>query len=54
VAPFDKVSLGKAKVACRQIFDNAEECNKVEPFVIGKNEENLDSLENELKNNRAS
>lgn len=31
------------------IFDNVEECNKVKPFAIDKNEENFDRLERELK-----
>ena len=32
----------------KQIFDSAEECNKIKKFVVEKNEENFDRLEVEL------
>jgi len=31
------------------LFNSAEECSKLKPFVVDKNEENFDRLENELK-----
>ena len=30
------------------IFDTAEECAKLRPYVVDKNEENMDRLEAEL------
>jgi len=30
------------------IFDTVEECEKLKPFVVDKNEENFDKLEIEL------
>jgi hypothetical protein len=30
------------------IFDTPEACNKLKPFVVDKNEENIDKLEVEL------
>ncbi|AHM62796.1 hypothetical protein D770_22755 [Flammeovirgaceae bacterium 311] len=30
------------------IFGSGDACNKVRHFVVGKNEENFDKLENEL------
>ena len=30
------------------IFDSPEECNKLKPYVVDKNEENFDKLEIEL------
>lgn len=48
VATFDVVSSNKTKVIFKMLFNSAEECNKLKPFVIDKNEENMDRLENEL------
>lgn len=48
VATFEEVSAGKTKIVFKQIFNSAEECNKIKPFVVGKNDENFDRLENEL------
>ncbi|MEA5260436.1 SRPBCC family protein [Arcicella aquatica] len=48
VATFDEVSSNKTKVVFKMLFNSAEECNKLKPFVIDKNEENMDRLENEL------
>ena len=30
------------------MFDTVEECNKLKPYVVDKNEENFDRLEVEL------
>jgi len=48
VATFDEVASNKTKVVFKMLFNSAEECNKLKPFVIDKNEENMDRLENEL------
>ncbi|MDR6562421.1 MULTISPECIES: SRPBCC family protein [unclassified Arcicella] len=48
VATFDVVSSNKTKVVFKMLFNSAEECNKIKPFVVDKNEENMDRLENEL------
>jgi len=46
---FDEITPEKTKVVFKQIFDTVEECNKIKKFVIDKNEENFDRLEEELK-----
>lgn len=48
VATFDEVSTDKTKIIFRMLFYSAEECRKVRPFAVDKNEENFDRLENEL------
>jgi uncharacterized protein YndB with AHSA1/START domain len=48
VATFQEASANGTKLVFRMIFDSPEECNKVKPFAVGKNEENFDKLENEL------
>ncbi|WP_298154093.1 SRPBCC family protein [Flavobacterium sp.] len=47
-ARFDKVTENTTSVSFRMIFDTAEECSKLRPYVVDKNEENLDRLESEL------
>lgn len=49
VATFEEITSVKTKVVFKQIFNTAEECNKIRKFVIDKNEENFDRLEEELK-----
>ena len=49
VATFEEISSDKTKVVFRQIFNTVEECNKLKPYVVDKNEENFDRLEKELK-----
>ena len=46
---FRQVSADSTEVIFRMIFDTPEECNKLKPFVVDKNEENFDKLEDELK-----
>lgn len=46
----EEVSDNKTKVVFKMLFNSAEECNKLKPFVVEKNEENFDRLENELEN----
>ncbi|MBK8518055.1 MAG: SRPBCC family protein [Saprospiraceae bacterium] len=47
-ATFEEVSTDKTKIVFKMIFDTIKECNKLKPFVVDKNEENFDRLENEL------
>jgi uncharacterized protein YndB with AHSA1/START domain len=49
LATFEEVSSEKTKIVFKMLFNSAEECNKLKPFVIDKNEENFDKLEKELK-----
>jgi uncharacterized protein YndB with AHSA1/START domain len=49
LATFEEVSSEKTKIVFKMLFDTVEECNKLKPFVVDKNEENFDRLENELK-----
>ncbi len=48
VAAFEEISPESTKIVFRMIFDTAEECGKLKPFVVDKNEENFDRLEAEL------
>jgi uncharacterized protein YndB with AHSA1/START domain len=48
VATFEEISATQTKLIFRMVFDSAEECNKLKPFVVDKNEENFDKLEDEL------
>jgi hypothetical protein len=43
-ATFEDVE-GKTKLTFRQLFETAEECNRIKEFVIEANEQNLDRLE---------
>lgn len=47
-ASFEAITANQTKIVFRMIFDTPEECNKLKPFVVDKNEENFDKLENEL------
>jgi uncharacterized protein YndB with AHSA1/START domain len=48
VASFEVISTEKTKIIFKMLFDTAEECGKLRPFVVDKNEENFDRLEDEL------
>jgi uncharacterized protein YndB with AHSA1/START domain len=48
LATFDALPGNKTKLLFKMIFDSEEECNKLKPFVVDKNEENFDRLEAEL------
>ena len=48
VATFEKVSDDQTKIIFRMVFETAEECAKLRPYVVDKNEENFDRLEAEL------
>jgi len=45
---FETVSDNQTKIVFKMIFDTPEECNKLKPYVVDKNEENFDKLETEL------
>ncbi len=49
LAVFEPVSENSTKLVFNMLFDNAETCKKMRPFVVDKNEENFDKLELELK-----
>ncbi|QOG00949.1 SRPBCC family protein [Flavobacterium sp. MDT1-60] len=48
VATFAKIADDQTKIVFRMVFDTAEECAKLRPYVVDKNEENFDRLEDEL------
>ncbi|KQX00606.1 SRPBCC family protein [Flavobacterium sp. Root420] len=48
VATFEKIADDQTKIVFRMVFDTPEECAKLRPYVVDKNEENFDRLENEL------
>ena len=48
LATFEEISEDNTKITFKMIFDSPEECNKLKPFVVDKNEENFDRLEVEL------
>lgn len=48
LATFETVDENQTRITFKQLFATAEECAKLKPFVVDKNEENLDRLEIEL------
>ena len=50
VASFEEIDSKNTKIIFRMVFDTPEESNKLRPYVIDKNEENFDKLENVLIN----
>ena len=48
VATFEKTAEDQTKIIFRMVFDTSEECAKLKPYVVDKNEENFDRLEDEL------
>lgn len=50
LATFEEIAPAKTKLIFKMLFDTPEECRKVKPFAVDKNEENFDRLENELSN----
>jgi uncharacterized protein YndB with AHSA1/START domain len=46
---FNETGAGKSEVVFKMVFADEKEYNKVIAFVPGKNEENMDRLEAELK-----
>ncbi|MEY2829024.1 MAG: hypothetical protein RIQ33_882 [Bacteroidota bacterium] len=48
LATFEKLEANKTKLVFKMLFNTVEECKKLRPFVVDKNEENFDKLEVEL------
>ena len=48
VATFEEVSAKATKLVFKMLFYTADDCRKVRPFAVDKNEENFDRLEIEL------
>lgn len=51
---FEDLPGSRTKVDFNMIFHTPEECAKLRPFVIDKNEENFDRMEHELQSMRAN
>jgi uncharacterized protein YndB with AHSA1/START domain len=47
---FEQLTPSTSKISFKMIFSTIEECEKMKPFVVPKNEENFDRLERELLN----
>lgn len=45
----DEIAQNQTRLTFRMVFDTEEECNKLKGFVVDKNEENFDRLEELLK-----
>ncbi|MFD1605830.1 SRPBCC family protein [Flavobacterium artemisiae] len=45
---FEAISEKETKVVFKMLFETVEECQKLKPYVVDKNEENFDKLEVEL------
>ena len=48
LATFEEVNPNQTKLVFKMLFETAQECSKLKPFVADKNEENFDKLEVEL------
>ncbi len=48
VATFEKITENQTELVFRMVFETPEECAKLRPYVVDKNEENFDRLEDEL------
>jgi uncharacterized protein YndB with AHSA1/START domain len=51
---FEEISPNETKVVFKQLFMTPKECAKLKKYVLDKNEENLDRLEEELRNMAAN
>ena len=49
VASFEEISIDRTKVTFKMLFESADLCNKIRGFAPEKNEENLDRLEDVLR-----
>ena|SRR5690606_15743051 len=47
---FEKIDGTKTQISFRMIFKTVEECNKIRPYAVPKNEENFDRLEKVIEN----
>jgi uncharacterized protein YndB with AHSA1/START domain len=50
LATFEKLSNNSTKIVFKMLFSTVEECSKLKPYVVDKNEENFDKLEVVLEN----
>lgn len=50
VATFETLANNQTLLTFKMLFYSAEDCNKLKPFVVDKNEENFDKLEIVLAN----
>ncbi len=48
LATFEEISNDSTQIVFKMLFTSAEECNKLKPYVVDKNEENFDRLETTL------
>lgn len=48
VVTFEEVAEGKTQIIFKMLFNSSKECDKIKRFVVDKNEEVFDRLENEL------
>lgn len=46
---FEQAGEKQTTIIFKMLFDTAAECSKLKPFVLDKNEENFDRLEQELQ-----
>jgi uncharacterized protein YndB with AHSA1/START domain len=46
---FEEIAENETRVIFKQIFETAGECSKIKAFTVGKNDENFDKLESELR-----
>ena len=46
---FEETGENETRVIFKQKFETAGECSKIKAFTVGKNDENMDRLEAELK-----
>ncbi|MDN4165486.1 SRPBCC family protein [Cytophagales bacterium LB-30] len=53
LATFEEISSEETRLVFKMLFDTEEECNKLKKFVVDKNEENFDKLEQELRKMKA-
>lgn len=42
---FEEMTNDNTKIVFKMLFNTVEECNKLKPYVVDKNEENFDKLE---------
>ena len=49
ITQFKEITKNKTELTFKQLFDSIELRDKIKKYTLGKNEENLDRLEEELK-----
>lgn len=48
LATFEEITPEQTQLVFKMLFHTVEECQKLKPYVVDKNEENFDKLEKEL------